>query len=176
MKNSTSLILVFFLSVTACNRPSSSPPSAQSSAPGQSSSPGAMPKLAEGQCGAPDGARGFVRISSADLSGAYQRCSFEFSDGGVGAMEARQVGDKESSIIVLSFTKTGTVRCEKDSPVAVNYRAQNPSRALYVANAGKFGQCEITNSSLDPKHWAGKLNATLVPGGQDTGKNYKPIH
>jgi hypothetical protein len=164
------------LLLTACNRPSGNPPSqAQSSAPAQASTQAAMPQLSAGECGAPDGARGFVRIRSGDLSGAYQRCSFELSNGGVAAMEAKQVGDKESSIIVLSLTKAGAVRCEKDSPVAVNYRAQNPARALYVANAGRFGKCEISNNALDPKHWAGKLTATLVPGGQDRGKTYKPI-
>jgi hypothetical protein len=177
MKNALSLILLAsVMQLAACSRPTSSAaPQPKSSAPVQPSPAAAMPQLSAGECGAPDGARGFVRIRSGDLSGAYQRCSFELSNGGVAAMEAKQVGDKESSIIVLSLTKTGAVRCEKDSPVAVNYRAQNPARALYVANAGRFGKCEISNNALDAKHWAGKLTATLVPGGQDRGKTTKPI-
>ena len=132
-----------------------------------------MPKLAPGECGAPNGARGFLRITSADLTGAYERCGFDI-EGKVAALQGRQVADKESSVIVLSLTQTGRVRCQKDSPVAVNYRAQNPA-SLFVANTDKLGKCEITNTVLDAKHWAGKLSATVVPGGKDKGKNYKPI-
>ena len=170
------LVLTCLIFLTACNRPSSTPQAqTQSSGSTQASPPPAVPRLAEGECGAPDGARGFVRITSTDLTGAYQRCSFDLSTGGAAALEAKQVGDKESSIIVLSLNRAGAIRCEKDSPVAVNYRAQNPSRVLYVASAGKFGKCEINNSTIDAKHWAGKATATLVPGGQDSGKKYKPI-
>ena len=133
-----------------------------------------MPKLSPSECGAPDGARGYVRITSFDLSGAYERCSFDLS-GAVGAVEGKQVAGKDSSLIVLSLTRTGTIHCEKDSPIAVNYRAQNPPGALFVANTDKFGKCEITNIILDAKRWAGKLSATLVPGGKDKGKNYKSI-
>jgi len=176
MKNAILLImLACVMQFAACSRPSPSSQNSQSNTPAQPSPAPAAPQLAAGECGAPDRSRGFVRIKSSDLSGAYQRCSFELSSDGVAAIEAKQIADKESSIIVLSFAKTGQIRCEKDSPVAVNYRAQNPARALYVANAGKFGKCEITNSVVDAKHWAGKVTATLVPGGQDTGKSYKPI-
>src|SRR5262249_31615233 len=138
MKNASFLIIfTCMLSVSACNRPSSTPQAqTQSSGSTQASPPPAVPRLAEGECGAPDGARGFVRITSTDLTGAYQRCSFDLSTGGAAALEAKQVGDKESSIIVLSLNRAGAIRCEKDSPVAVNYRAQNPSRVLYVASAG----------------------------------------
>jgi len=133
-----------------------------------------MPKLAPGECGAPDGTRGFIRISSPDLSGAYEGCRFDLS-GAVGAVEGKQIGGKDSSLIVLSFTRTGTIRCEKGSPVAVNYRAQNPADALFVANTDKLGKCEISNTIVDPNRWVGKVTATVVPGGKDKGKNYKPI-
>lgn len=168
-------VLACALLVPGCNRPSSSPGQpAQSGAPAQPNSAAVLPKLAAGECGAPDGARGFIRISSSDLSGAYERCSFDLS-GAVGAVEGKQIGGKDSSLIVLSFTRTGTVRCEKGSPIAVNYRAQNPADALFVASSDKFGKCEISNTIVDPKRWTGKLTATLVPGGKDQGKNYKPI-
>ena len=85
------------------------------------------------------------------------------------------MGDKESFMIVLSLIKPGTVACEKDSPVAVNYRAQSPPRALYVASGGKLGKCEITNTAIDAKHWTGRVTATLVPGGENQGKKAKPI-
>ena len=78
-------------------------------------------------------------------------------------------------MIVLSLIKPGTVACEKDSPVAVNYRAQSPPRALYVASGGKLGKCEITNTAIDAKHWTGRVTATLVPGGENQGKKAKPI-
>jgi hypothetical protein len=169
------LALASTLFIPGCNRPSAPPAQpAQNAAPAQPSPAPAMPKLAAGECGAPNGARGFLRITSPDLTGAYERCSFDLQ-GKVGAVQGRQVGEKDSSIIILSLTRTGTVRCEKDSPVAVNYRAQNPA-SLYVAHTDKLGKCEITNTVLDAKHWAGKLSATLVPGGRDTGKNLKPIH
>src|SRR5690349_19183763 len=168
------LALASALFMPACNRPSAPPAqSAQNTAPAQPSPAPAMPKLAPGECGAPNGARGFLRITSADLTGAYERCGFDI-EGKVAALQGRQVADKESSVIVLSLTRTGSVRCQKDSPVAVNYRAQNPA-SLFVANTDKLGKCEITNTVLDAKHWAGKLSATVVPGGKDKGKNYKPI-
>ena len=176
MRNAIFLIMLAgIIQLAACNRSnSSSAPEQKSSVPAQPSPAPAMPQLPAGECGAPDGARGFVRINSSDLSGAYERCSFDLS-GGVGAVEGKQVAGKDSSLIALSFMRTGTVRCQKDSPVAVNYRAQNPDGALFVANTDKLGKCEITNTVLDAKHWAGKLKATLVPGGKDKEKNYKPI-
>ena len=176
MKNAALLItFAFVFHFTGCSRSTSPTEQPKSSASSATNSPAPMPQLAAGECGAPDGSRGFVRLNASDLTGAYQRCSFELSNEKVAAIQAKQVGDKESSMIVLSLIKTGTVACEKDSPVAVNYRAQNPPRALYVASAGKLGKCEITNTAIDAKHWAGKLTATLVPGGQDQGKKSKPI-
>jgi hypothetical protein len=177
MKNAGFLItFACILHLTGCSRPTSAPAEQpKSNAPSPRTSPAPMPQLAPGECGAPDGSRGFVRINASDLTGTYQRCSFELSNDKIAAMEAKQVGDKESSMIVLSLIKTGTVPCEKDSPGAVNYRAQSPPRALYVASGGKLGKCEITNTAIDAKHWAGKVTATLVPGGQDQGKKSRPI-
>ncbi|HEX6467146.1 MAG TPA: hypothetical protein VFZ99_07570 [Terriglobales bacterium] len=165
---SLSLILASCLALlTACGR--SNPKNAATPAPSESAAakPAApMPKLGPGECGDPDGSHGYVRIKSSDASGPLQNCSFQTSSNGLIALKATNTAGKQNAIILLAILKSGTQQCHDKVPTAVNYRASNPPRVLYVAGA-KLGECEIKSTAVDAKQWKGTATAKMVPGGKD---------